>query len=643
MTNKSSKSWADWFGRSEDDSYTFRNRTNKGINWESGYNNFSDFLLNDNSNPREAARLVGNMLQVLGIEKNEKYTSSLEQAVSLQTSQQKAVILLPGEFLERGKKTAEGEKLTAAEKSDAFLGGAVRNAATNVYNNNRQAMSLFEKRLTLRTESKTKGNPSGKYGALEKLRDMFSLAIHDERTDRKVAEQFPGYSNFIQKYKDIKFKTQYEPQEFETPYEEFTDLLMRTIQHPGTLEPELLEKYERELREVQKIMDTHGGIPQTFKGCDQLGEELAQYIYRMIVEPPDPSGGGGGGSGEGGGESDSSSEGSSSGGGGTPPPPTPQEIAEALKKLEELIEKNGASMVSDNDGDDESRAMQTVLDELAGMGMYDEMDHPEKILIKQPKGDRREYERLRDSLDMAKASVIGTLLRRKARDYKFSIKSTRSGRLDTNKLVEARMKVPTVYERIGQVKTDKLSVCILIDESGSMSGAKIRKAQEAAIFLNEALKSQPDINLFIYGHTADHHDRGETNIQVYREPGIHAPYSLSAVSAKSNNRDGTAIFACAKRVRKHTQDPVVFIVISDGYPAASGYRSFDHGCEHTAKHVKRTEALGMQVIQIAIESMDSGKMFRNFIHLTDMSTFPMEFTAFLKRKMNEMIKEHVTC
>ena len=631
--NKKSKSaWSDWFGRSEEDQYTFRDDTNKAFNWQRGYSNYSNFLMKDSGSVKEAARLVGSMLSVIGVDRKQNMTSSLKKAVE---GSERIPVLLPSDILEN-KKYKES---TDADRTDAFLGGSVRSAASKVFNRDSHARELLQKRLKLRETAAD----SSSYPIIEKLSDMFNIAINDERTDRKVAEEFPGYTNFISKYKEFKFKHHYEPQEYENDYQEFADVLLRMIQFPGTIEPELVEKYKPYLKQVEKIMDERGGIPGSYAGCKTLSQELAQFVYRMIVDPPPPPEGGGGG-GEGEGEGEGEGGGGSAAGSGMPAPPkTAAEIEKAMQSLEKMIDGNGVAMTSDKDGNDDSRKMSEILDELSGMGMYDEMEHPEKIIVKMAKGNRTEYDAVKNSLDMCKASVVGTLLRRKARDFKFSIKSTRSGRLDTNKLVEAKMRVPTVYERIGEVKTDKLSVCILIDESGSMSGLKIRKAREAAIFLNESLKRQPDIKLFMYGHTADDDERGETNIVVYREPGHHAPYALSEVRAKSNNRDGTAIMTCAKRVHKHTSDPVVFLVISDGYPAASGYRSFEHGCEHTAKMVKQVEGtMNMQVIQIAIESLDSGKMFKNFIHLTDMATFPTEFVGFLRKKMNSMIKEHIT-
>lgn len=621
-------SWDDWFGRSSEDEYTFRDDTNKAFNWQRGYTNYSNFLMRDSGSVREAAKLVGSMLNVVGIEKNQKMTSELAKAIA-NTSAERISVLLPSDLLnsEKYKNSSDGDR------TDAFLGGSVRSAANHVFNNAGNARDILSARHRLREAPKD----TREYGIVERMRDMFVLALADERADRKIAEEFPGYTNFISKYKEFKFKHHYEPQQYKNDYQEFTDVMLRMIQYPGTIEPELLQKFKPQLKQLQEIMDTYGGIPATYAKCKRLGEEIAQYIYRMIVDPPEPENSGGSGEGDGDGKGDGEN-------GGAPPPPLSKEEKEKLlESLKQVTSGNGAAMTTDTDGSDESRTMETILDELTGMGMYDEMEAPERNVIKMIADAKNNYMDVLNRIDKAKASVVGTLLRRKARDFKFSIKSTRSGRLDTNKLVEARMNVPTVYERIGEVKTDKLSVCVLIDESGSMNGVKIRKAQEAAIFLNEALKNQPDIKFFIYGHTADHDETGDTQLLVYREPGHYAPYALGRVNAKSNNRDGSAILLAAKRVRRHTQDPTVMIVISDGYPAATGYRNFEHGCEHTRKAVNQVEArMNMQVIQVAIESIDSSKMFKNYIHLTDMNTFPTEFVGFLRRKMNSMIKEHIT-
>ena len=85
---------------------------------------------------------------------------------------------------------------------------------------------------------------------------------------------------------------------------------------------------------------------------------------------------------------------------------------------------------------------------------------------------------------------------------------------------------------------------------------KEKITRDAVVLLNEALKDQPGVNLYIYGHSADELRSYDTDIRVYREDTFFSPrYSLMHYGARCENRDGTAIFEVAKRVRKYTQNP----------------------------------------------------------------------------------------
>jgi nitric oxide reductase activation protein len=223
------------------------------------------------------------------------------------------------------------------------------------------------------------------------------------------------------------------------------------------------------------------------------------------------------------------------------------------------------------------------------------------------------------------------------------MKSMRSGRLDTNKIAEAAQQVPTIYERFGQVTTSKVCVGVLIDESGSMGGSKIEKAREAAIFINEVFRKMPDVELFIYGHTADITNSGSVDMMVYREKGfITDSFSLGSVSARANNRDGDAIFATAKRMRAQTENQGLLFVLSDGAPSASDYGGRS-AIDDTRKKVLRAQSLGFQVIQIAIEEhVPSRDMFDYFIKMTDIKNLPKELVAYMSRKVDKLIKEKVT-
>lgn len=227
------------------------------------------------------------------------------------------------------------------------------------------------------------------------------------------------------------------------------------------------------------------------------------------------------------------------------------------------------------------------------------------------------------------------------KEFQFCLHGQKHGRLETRKLANAYIGSRNVYVRKSEVTTDKIAVCILIDESGSMGGAKEMAARKTAILLNEALSGMPDIDLFIYGHTGDIKYSGATELMVYKDMKHHPRYALGNVQARCQNRDGTAILEVARRVRKQTDRPVLMFILSDGEPWALNY------CGRAAindvrRKVKMTEAMGFTPVQICIDSCyNPAEMFRNYLFLTDMSKLAPELTRTIRDAMKKNTKNHI--
>ena len=234
--------------------------------------------------------------------------------------------------------------------------------------------------------------------------------------------------------------------------------------------------------------------------------------------------------------------------------------------------------------------------------------------------------------------MIKKIVRGHDKNYDFNILGCRSGLLDTNKLAEAYQGIPQVYVRKGQVRTNKTTVCILIDESGSMGWgvrghlSRADLARDTAILLNESLKSIPGIDLYIYGHSGDMVYSGATEINVYREGKKEkSPFALGKVRARSENRDGTAILETAKRVRKFTSDPVLMFIISDGSPSADFYRGYG-AVQDTASKVKQVEGMGFNTVAITICSYRASEMYPRNIDLSDdLSILPLALGKIVKK------------
>ena len=189
----------------------------------------------------------------------------------------------------------------------------------------------------------------------------------------------------------------------------------------------------------------------------------------------------------------------------------------------------------------------------------------------------------------------------------------RSGELDEDAIYGLKFNKDIFWEEEEAPGYD-LDFGILVDESGSMSGRKIKEAQTAALALALALKDNQHINLYVYGHTANtnghpltmykyfnHHEKGSQNINT-----------MFSIRARANNADGYAIANMGAILAEGKAKQKVLVVASDGYPSAGGYGGTP-GIKHTAQMVKKLELQGVFVVQIALEDLNSAEMFTNFI------------------------------
>jgi hypothetical protein len=632
---------SDWFGRRAEDAYTFNNE-DRFLSWDRGRSSLSSFFTRSRkgSEVSSAAKILGSMFKVMDVPKKVRFDHSGHR--------NRDKIQIPISML----KDEDDNYTDSVEHLDAFYGAALQNAAL------RSFQSLTDYQMTLNAKDV---NRSG-----FKLKDLLFAVLNTERIDKKMSYRFPGYLKFVQKYKDFKFDENYQaPDESDPARKRLLDLVLRMLRYPTHLTEEEMEEFEKPMKHMQRLLKKFGGIPATADECKRMATSLANMIYKYTEEEEPPKGDG---SGEGGGEgdpddssdddssSDSSEEDDSSGSdeeNSEDEEDSPSEMSKS--ELDELAKEFMSSIMQEEDDDEDSEMLDDVLSEFEE-GMEEDSTKMDRSyeddgnsydcpVIFEPasKGNKTKYQQICENINKSKATVLRKLFERKNKDYQFALKSMRSGRLDAGKIAEAIQRVPTVYERVGEVKTDKICVGVLIDESGSMgSGGRIVKAREAAIFINEVFKDSKDVDLFIYGHTADLDASHSTEITIYKDKKHNDPYALSNVRARSNNRDGDAILATARAMRRQTERKGILFVLSDGQPAAFDY----HGKEaisDTASKVKRAEKLGFQVIQIAIdECVPSKEMFTHFVKMTDINNLPNELTMYLSRKVDKLIQERVT-
>lgn len=507
----------------------------------------------------------------------------------------------------------DDEELSVGEKLDTFLGVAIHEGCHLLYTDFK-VVSMMTKKV---------------------VHTIFNI-LEDERIEELCGENKPGLANFLEKSKYYYFDHFYldyiVPKEKDgtlTPFDRIMNCFLHIIRYPKYLKEEEVVEFGHYLLEIKKLVvpypitteDTGKTAYRIFniikefykdiereraemEGTGESAEELLDKAMKRLFEDSDV----------------------------------------AATALEEIAGKpvstpasEGGGGLSEGEISKEVRKDDGILGELCEGTV--ELGSSEDSFFTKEEDNQSKY---MESLTRVRRYVpaIAKIMKGHCREYKLVHRSMRSGVLDTNKLAEAYQGVSTVYLREGEVKTDKVAVCVLIDESGSMSGSRITAARDTAILINEALGQVPNVELFIYGHSGDIKRHHSTEMYVYREKGYAPKFALGSVKARFQNRDGIAIYEVAKRVRRQTKNPVLFFILSDGAPCAGAYGG-DSAMRHVKDCVSKTEKLGFQVIQVCINhSYDPGKMFRHYVVMEDMSTLAVELGKAIKK--STMVASKVT-
>lgn len=613
----------DWFNRKKENAYSFYDDSKRLFDWDSNRaSGYASYFVKDNENLKSAAKMVSSMFSVIGVPKKTKY----EHTANIH-KRGPAPVHIPLSML----RNEEGEYLNKDTKLlDAFYGASIQNAALATM----QTQSEFTRTMQARNT---------KQGKQPSIKDLLFTILNTERIDKRLADRYPGYSKFVQKFKQYKYDDTYEPlAAHEHAGKRLLETIAKFLRYPEHVTEEEIEEFAKPLSQIEAYMKKHG-FPVTSDQCETQSTYLTGVVNKFVkAQDEEPPGGGGDE------EKDEESEDEDDGGGkGKAPKLSKEEMGDFVSELlnDMINAEDGDAEGEDFDNDFEE--FNDDMDESAKPKFsYDSNGVAEsgKVKFEKSASNREQYLKDLTRINGVKAQVLAKLFARKSKDYQFSMKSMRSGRLDTNKLAEAIQRVPTIYERFGEVKTNKINIGVLIDESGSMGGSKIQMARQAAIFINEVFKKQPDVQLYIYGHTADMGSNyGDTQIRTYREPGFQMdPYALGSVVARGNNRDGDAILAVARKIRSKTEDPGMLFVISDGSPNAHHYDG-QSAIEDTRKKVTMAQALGFQVIQIAIENhVPSEEMFDYFIKMTNIQNLPNDMIAYVSKKVDKLIKEKIS-
>lgn len=221
----------------------------------------------------------------------------------------------------------------------------------------------------------------------------------------------------------------------------------------------------------------------------------------------------------------------------------------------------------------------------------------------------------------------------------------RSGKLHSANLARLATHDPRVFRRKHENRSKDVAVSLVIDMSGSMHGGKILLATQAAYALAsvlERLRITHEVICFTTGKAvADESliraEEAKMGRRYTRNEALYMPVLknygerfgvdvrsrfgwLPNTSTMRNNVDGESVEIAARRLLSRKENGKVMIVLSDGYPAASG----DSGKlnDHLKEVVKESMRAGINVVGIGIQSDSVKSFYPKSVVINDVDELP---------------------
>lgn len=634
-------SFTDWFGR-KGKNYTSTYKGSTRLGWDTkvsgSYSSFFAPDLNKRKLLRDSYRHACDIRDIMDIPRSIRIQLNVDAETSCTDG--KTVIV--------STKVYDDNKIDNNVKLDVFLGTTIHEFSHILYTD----MAEIRK------------NRPNKF-----LFNLFNT-IEDERIEYNTTQNYPGYANFIGQAKYYYFDLLYKKAEKQDDLMDVLQNILYIVRYPARVDTKVIYRHQVLFDKIKKVLcDFGNNSKEAYDKAEKIYKLLLDY-FKFPPPPPEEQQ-------EGDEEQDQSdsSEGQEGSDGSSDPQNSKQSSQKQDSKDNEGSDKNSKTQSSPKSGSDEGsagkkkqepikaytqeeikqaaeklaeqmRRLITSNTSLNSNEIKDEWDSKEIAdECKQIKDDvfivkQEDYERrYKADFDTVKQHINGLVntFSKFFVEQEYRLTGMRRGVLDTNKLAEAYQAVETVYSNKFKRTTPGLDVCVLIDESGSMSGTNIASARKCAILLNEVFLRLKQCDFYVYGHTADNRHMGEVTINVYRDHWNRNRYALGKVESYSNNKDSVAIEETYKMVRKQTSKPLLMFVISDGAPNAYGLRG-QPAVEEVKKVVNRIESNGDTLVcQIAIEShFRPQDMFNHYVVMTDMNTFPSDLSGYV---MNTLISK----
>ena len=222
------------------------------------------------------------------------------------------------------------------------------------------------------------------------------------------------------------------------------------------------------------------------------------------------------------------------------------------------------------------------------------------------------------------------------------LKQRQRGATERGLLMGSRLDHSSYYRSDGKIFTKRnrpndeisLAVGVLVDMSGSMSGERIRIAQAMTLVVYDFCQAL-NIPVTIYGHDTSYGNCVDLySFAEFESLDGNDKYRLMNIHDGGSNRDGCAVRFVAEKLCKRTEQTKLFIVVSDGQPADSGY--YGTAAELDLQGIRR-EYVNRGITFLAAAIGDDKPAIKRcygegaFLDITDLKAFPTTIAKIIAR------------
>ncbi|MBV6446394.1 MAG: hypothetical protein IFNCLDLE_02692 [Ignavibacteriaceae bacterium] len=235
------------------------------------------------------------------------------------------------------------------------------------------------------------------------------------------------------------------------------------------------------------------------------------------------------------------------------------------------------------------------------------------------------------------ADKLRKVLTDKAFD-KFEGKYKSGKKLNQRRMWKPKIGDYRVFQRRVEASKKDYEFALVVDQSGSMTGGKIRRAIQASMLFANVL-NKLEIPYIIYGFNRYMFPYKTSNEKYDPKKGKEIARSMwdetysrpGSKRGSGDNNDAEAIYQVKKMLEASKSTKKVMMVFTDGQPANSGNMGYKHN--DLKREVKKAIQDGINVIGVGLQYDGLGHYYPHNIVVYDMDELPDETVKVVKKAL----------